>query len=409
MVLELTQADPTTVRRWQRSVDRALSDLRRGEIVLVNGTDGRPVLALAAESASPDSLAALQRMAGSSTHLAITGQRAHALGLTSPGTGTLVEQPTVLLSFPGGLTAEMVRSLSDPSHSDLGRGEPMTQPPGRLLTALPARAGPERGGPERAGRDDTTAEAAALRLTRLARLLPAVLVAAPASRAAALELARRHDLLSVDASFIVDYDTRSARSLRQVVEAAVPLADADRVRIVGFRPSDGGDEHLAIIIGDIAAEAAAGRPVLVRLHSECFTGDLLGSLRCDCGPQLRGAIAAIAAEGSGVVLYLAQEGRGIGLINKLRAYRLQDGGLDTVDANTALGFDSDERVYRPAAAMLHSLGVDSVRLLTNNPDKLAQLERCGVTVSERVPHIFPANGHNAAYLRTKAERSGHLF
>ena len=150
-------------------------------------------------------------------------------------------------------------------------------------------------------------------------------------------------------------------------------------------------------------------PVLIRLHSECYTGDLLGSLRCDCGEQLRGAIAEIARHGSGVLLYLAQEGRGIGLVNKLRAYQLQDAGFDTVDANEQLGFDADERVYRPAATMLARMGIKSVRLMTNNPLKIGQLAQYGIEVAERVPHIFPANGHNEKYLRTKAEKSGHLL
>ena len=145
------------------------------------------------------------------------------------------------------------------------------------------------------------------------------------------------------------------------------------------------------------------------MHSECFTGDLLGSLRCDCGDQLKGAIAEISAAGHGILLYLAQEGRGIGLVNKLRAYELQDRGFDTIDANEQLGFDADERVYLPAAQMLRLLGFDAVRLLTNNPEKVAALEHCGITVAERVPHAFPSNEHNESYLRTKASRAGHLF
>jgi GTP cyclohydrolase II len=162
---------------------------------------------------------------------------------------------------------------------------------------------------------------------------------------------------------------------------------------------------LAILIGS----PDPATPVLVRLHSECFTGDLLASLRCDCGDQLRGAIAAIAQAGGGVLLYLAQEGRGIGLINKLRAYQLQDAGFDTLDANEQLGFDFDERVYLPAAEMLRQLGFATIHLLTNNPEKVAALERYGVSVAERVPHVFPSNGHNERYLRTKATRSGHFL
>jgi GTP cyclohydrolase II len=187
--------------------------------------------------------------------------------------------------------------------------------------------------------------------------------------------------------------------------APVPLEGAEDAVVHAFRPADGGKEHLAIVIGDPVKDS----PVLTRLHSECLTGDLLGSLRCDCGDQLRGAIQAIAAAGGGILLYLAQEGRGIGLVNKLRAYRLQDEGFDTIDANERLGFDADERVYRPAATILRALGFGKVRLLTNNPAKVEGLSACGIDVVERVPHRFPANGHNETYLRTKAARAGHLL
>ena len=148
---------------------------------------------------------------------------------------------------------------------------------------------------------------------------------------------------------------------------------------------------------------------MVRLHSQCFTGDLIGSLRCDCGDQLRGAVRQIGAAGAGIILYLAQEGRGIGLVNKLRAYTLQDQGLDTFEANEQLGFDADERHYLVAAEMLRQLGFSRIRLLTNNPEKIAALQRSGIDVVERVPHVFPANGHNARYLATKASRGGHLI
>jgi GTP cyclohydrolase II len=174
---------------------------------------------------------------------------------------------------------------------------------------------------------------------------------------------------------------------------------------VAFRPSDGSTEHLAILIG----QPDPAKPVLARLHSECFTGDLLGSLRCDCGEQLRGAIAEIARQGGGVLLYLAQEGRGIGLVNKLRAYRLQDQGADTADANEQLGFEADERIYLAAAEMLRRLGFKTVRLMTNNPDKVAGLERLGITVAERVPLVIPANRFNRDYLTTKAKKFGHMF
>ncbi len=178
-----------------------------------------------------------------------------------------------------------------------------------------------------------------------------------------------------------------------------------RFRVVAFWNNRDGKEHLALVHGDLLG----AKDVMARLHSECLTGDALGSLRCDCRDQLGLALERIAAEPRGVLLYLRQEGRGIGLLNKIRAYSLQDGGLDTVDANLSLGFRDDERDYAVAAHMLASLTVGSVRLLTNNPKKIVALEQHGICVSGRVPHVIPANEHNRRYLQTKATRSGHLI
>ncbi|WP_242482032.1 GTP cyclohydrolase II, partial [Paracraurococcus ruber] len=243
--------------------------------------------------------------------------------------------------------------------------------------------------------------AAALALAKLGRLLPA-LVATPLRDGAGLH---RHDLLAVEAAQVLAYPAGAATTLRKVAEAAVPLAAAPDARVAAFRAADGGIEHLAILIG---RPEAADAP-LARMHSECFTGDLLGSLRCDCGPQLQGAIARMAEAGAGVLLYLAQEGRGIGLVNKLRAYALQDAGLDTLDANRALGWGADERNFLVAATMLRELGIERVRLLTNNPEKLRALAACGIAVEGRVEHAFPPNGVNDGYLATKATRFGHLL
>jgi len=176
-------------------------------------------------------------------------------------------------------------------------------------------------------------------------------------------------------------------------------------RIAAFANDHDGKEHVALVRGDVRG----GVDVPVRLHSECLTGDALGSLRCDCRDQLEKALEYLGRQDRGVLLYLRQEGRGIGLLNKIRAYALQDRGFDTVDANRALGFQDDEREYLVAAHMLRALGVHSVRLLTNNPDKVEQLEAHGVVVSERVPHVLPPNVHNVGYLRTKATRSGHFI
>jgi GTP cyclohydrolase II len=358
-------------------IDRAITDLRRGGLVIV-AHRGTAFLVQAAEAISAECLARFNALAGVPA-LAITHRRAAALHLVAPPTAP---GGTVLVTLPAEVEARFVRSLADPAELAI------------VSNAAIVAARVEPG----------DAIDAAVELAKLARLLPAVIVAPLADREVTA-LARRESLLTLVAGDIFDYHATAARSLRRVAEARVPLPDAEATQIIAFRPSDGGIEHLAILIG----EPDPAEPVLTRLHSECFTGDLLRSLRCDCGDQLRGAIGEIARAGGGVLLYLAQEGRGIGLVNKLRAYQLQDSGFDTVDANEQLGFDADERVYLPAAEMLRQLRFLRVRLLTNNPEKMAALDRCGIAVVERVPHIFPANGHNERYLRTKATRSGHLL
>jgi GTP cyclohydrolase II len=190
-----------------------------------------------------------------------------------------------------------------------------------------------------------------------------------------------------------------------VISARLPMMASAAGRVHIFRPDDGGAEHYAIEIGRPDRDA----PVLARLHSACFTGDVLGSLKCDCGPQLRAALAQMGTEGAGVLLYLNQEGRGIGLANKMRAYSLQDQGFDTVEANHRLGFEDDERDFRIGADILKRMGFSKVRLLTNNPKKLAMLSACGLDVVERVPLKVGETRENAAYLATKAAKSGHLL
>lgn len=378
-----------------RAVDRAISELRRGDCVLVRPDAGPALLAQAAERVGDRSLALMRDATGCPPWLIVTRQRAAALGLIEDGPGVVVFEPGETLD------AGLVRQASDPGeHAEPGPRHRNPLKRGRLplgrLAAAPYRTVPP---------DSGDGAAAVTRLAKLARLLPAA-VATPVSRPVASErLMARLDVLSVAAYDIDHYDAHAALSLGPVAEARVPLDGAEDTRITAFRPNDGGREHLALVIGRPDPATA----VLVRLHSECFTGDLLGSLRCDCGQQLRGAVQEIARAGSGVLLYLAQEGRGIGLVNKLRAYGLQDSDFDTVDANEMLGFDADERIYLPAAEILRRLGLTRVRLLTNNPDKVDQLARCGVTVVERVPHSFPANGHNEFYLSTKRRRSGHLL
>ncbi len=193
--------------------------------------------------------------------------------------------------------------------------------------------------------------------------------------------------------------------MAEVARARVPLALAEDAQLRVFRTADSGEEHYAVEVGRLHRPG----PVLARLHSACFTGDVLASLKCDCGAQLAAALVQIGAEGAGILLYLNQEGRGIGLANKLRAYALQDQGFDTVEANHRLGFEDDERDFRVGAEMLKAMGVTSVRLMTNNPAKIDRMQAAGVTVSERVPLKVGHTAENAAYLATKAAKSGHLL
>lgn len=212
---------------------------------------------------------------------------------------------------------------------------------------------------------------------------------------ALVERDRDHDCNGFGAQFVC---------VRVVSVANLPTRFG-RFRIVAFWNNRDEKEHLAIVNGEVAGASN----VLTRLHSECLTGDALGSLRCDCRDQLTVALQRMAAEPCGLLLYLRQEGRGIGLVNKVRAYALQDKGLDTVEANRALGFRDDERDYAIASHMIHSLEIASVRLATNNPEKIAQLTQYGVEVTDRVPHVIPPNDYNRFYLETKATRSGHLL
>jgi len=366
------------------AVDRAVFELRRGRIITVAAAEGARALVMAAEGACPESLVEISALAGADPVLCITRKRAEVLGLS--GKFDTEGGAVLSLNLTTDLSAEAILRLADP----------LTEDPASDLEHATvqnvARHGPE---------------SAAVGLTKIARLLPAAVVA-PILHPESADLAgwaARRNLVLVDAGDIFQYEHTAARTLKRVSEARVPLENAELTRIIAYRPQDGGLEHLAIVIGD----PQPGSSALVRIHSECFTGDLLGSLRCDCGDQLRGAIQAIGASGSGVLLYLAQEGRGIGLVNKLRAYTLQDRGLDTLDANEMLGYDADERVYLPAAEMLKDLGLQKVRLLTNNPDKVSALARFGIDVESRVQHAFPSNKHNESYLQTKKAKGGHLF
>jgi GTP cyclohydrolase II len=342
-------------------VAQAVAALRAGLPVTLRAADGGASV-LAVETATEGALAAQKNPV-----LLLTHARASTLKIR------LYTDGVVALPIAPDTRVAALKAIADPT-SDLA--EPMKGPFDALREKLPAAYAP------------------AVKLAKLAGLLPAVIVSEAQTGA-----------VEIDAADIEGYDDAVVQTLTLIAHARVPLEGAENAELAAFRARDGGPEHYAIIINTPPAHT----PVLTRLHSECFTGDLLGSLKCDCGQQLRGAIEAIAKAGGGVLLYLAQEGRGIGLINKLRAYRLQDQGFDTVEANERLGFEADERLYGIAARMLTLLGYDSVALMTNNPDKVAALEAAGIKVTSRVPHSFPDNEHNRAYLETKAAKAGHIF
>jgi GTP cyclohydrolase II len=346
------------------TIRRAIAALRAGRPVRIKGAQSVGVLAVETASVEMLQIVDPQRKA----RLLISGERAAALSLANLRGAADAARP-VLIERGSWLDAEAALALADPGQ-DFERG------PIGPLHPVPL--------------DHAECAQAALDLARSAGLLPALWVIDPQDAA-----------IAVSPEEFSREDRRPEVAL--VARAKLPLQDMPETQIAAFRASDDGQEHAALLIG-----APAGKPPLVRLHSECLTGDVFGSLKCDCGPQLKEALRIIGAAGGGVLLYLRQEGRGIGLANKLRAYALQDRGLDTVDANRRLGFADDERDYVHAAAILRALGIGEVRLLTNNPAKVNGLEAAGVKVIERVPHHMPANPHNADYLATKRKKSGHL-
>lgn len=349
---------------------RARADLRMGVPVVIAGA--APVLIVAAETVTAARLESFHSLSGDVT-LTITARRAATLKAHA------YDGDLARLDVPPGTSLDWVCGIADPA--------------GDLMRPMKGPFRVQRGG-------DVDGFRFALQLAKSARLLPAVLAAPvcdPEAFAAAQNLVC---LSSASAGLLLS----GPSPLHPVVSARLPLEVSEAGRLHVFRPDDGGEEHYALEIG----RPDRALPVLTRLHSACFTGDLLGSLKCDCGPQLRAALATMGQEGHGILLYMNQEGRGIGLANKMRAYALQDQGFDTVEANHRLGFEDDERDFRLGADILRNLGFLQVKLLTNNPGKVAMMETSGVTVTERVPLHVGENRHNKAYLATKISKSGHL-
>jgi len=359
----------------EEQVARARADLRIGApVALVAETGG--ALILAAETARAQRLEDFRRLGQDGVDLAISHRRAETLAARA------YDGDIARIIVPTDADIGWIKATADPS-LDLER---------------PLR------GPYRTRREgDAELHRLGILLAKQARLLPAVLVAAFPAAAEIEQLAQAAGLACLDAEMI-EQAAETGAGLQRVAGARVPTRFAAAGRVHVFRPVDGSEEHYAIEIGTPDRR----QPVLARLHSACFTGDVIGSLKCDCGPQLEAALEQIAEEGAGILLYMNQEGRGIGLANKMRAYALQDQGFDTVEANHRLGFEDDERDFRLGAEILKALGFSAVRLLTNNPLKIAMMESAGVRVAERVPLHVGETPENRAYLATKRAKSGHL-
>ena len=339
---------------------KRIADLRIGVPVRLSDGDEAAWVA-SVETLTPERLEEMRALGR--VQLALTARRAETLKIRAyDGDLARIE--------PGDLNTKSMQALADPS---LDLDQPLRGP-----------FAPVREGNARIAR-------AALRLAKRAHLLPAVLLAPATGTEHALAV---EDILTLEQI-----------EMTEAAAARVPLSGIGDARVHVFRPRDGGEEHYAIEVGIPHRD----QPVLVRLHSACFTGDVIGSLKCDCGSQLKTAMNRIGEEGAGVLLYLNQEGRGIGLANKMRAYHLQDQGFDTVEANHRLGFEDDERDFRIGAEILRRMGFGEVRLMTNNPAKVRMMEQSGIHVAERVPLTTEATEENRLYLATKARKSGHIL
>lgn len=393
------------------SIEDALEDYKLGKMVIVCDDEDRENegdLTLAAEFATPEAINFMAKEGRGLICLALHPDRCDELGLNlmalknESGFGTAF---TVSIEAREGVTTGI--SAADRSHTILTAVNPESSPrdlvqPGHIF---PLKAKPG-GVLERTGQTE-----AAVDLSRLAGLQPAGVICEimneDGSMARVPDLigyAAKHDLKMITVAQLIEHRRRHDKLIERIAEAKMPT-ESGEFTVVGYRALVDGSHHVALVKGEVE-----GKPdVLVRVHSECLTGDVFHSLRCDCGGQLHQALAQIEREGEGVLLYLAQEGRGIGLLNKLRAYALQDDGRDTVEANLELGLPADLRDYGTGAQMLVDLGLTSIRIMTNNPKKIKGLQGYGLSVSEQVPIEAEPNEHNVDYLRTKRDRMEHAL
>ncbi len=393
------------------TIEEAIEDVRAGKMVVVCDAEDRENegdLTLAAQFATPETINFMAKEGRGLICLALTPDRCDELGLDLMAAKN--ESPfqtafTVSVEAREGITTGI--SAHDRAHTIQVAIDPKSRPqdlvqPGHIF---PLKAKPG-GVLERTGQTE-----AAIDLARLAGLNPSGVICevmnddGTMARVPDLEgYCKRHDLKMVTVADLIAYRRQHDKLVERVVDAQLPTAFGD-FEVVGYRSLVDDKHHVAMVKGEIDGQ----QDVLVRVHSECLTGDVFHSLRCDCGQQLEDALARIEREGTGVLLYLAQEGRGIGLLNKLRAYKLQEEGLDTVDANMKLGLPADLRDYGIGAQILVDLGLSSIRLLTNNPKKIVGLEGYGLTVTDQIPIEHAPGQHNRDYLRAKKDRLGHLL
>ncbi|HKG37061.1 MAG TPA: bifunctional 3,4-dihydroxy-2-butanone-4-phosphate synthase/GTP cyclohydrolase II [Solirubrobacterales bacterium] len=393
------------------TIEEAIEEIRRGRTVVVCDGEDRENegdLVMAAQFATPEAINFMAKEARGLICLALTSERCEQLGLklmAAKNEAPLETAFTVSIEAAEGVTTGI--SAHDRAHTIQVAIDPHSGPrdivtPGHVFP-LKAKEG---GVLERTGHTEASVD-----LARLAGLIPAGVICEvmndDGSMARVPDLGpycERHGLKMVTVADLIAYRRRTEKLVERVVSTRLPTGFGD-FSAVGYRSLVDDKHHVAMVKGDVAGQ----EDVLVRVHSECLTGDVFHSLRCDCGEQLEAALSMIEREGCGVLLYLSQEGRGIGLLNKLRAYKLQEDGLDTVDANLKLGLPADLRDYGIGAQILGDLGLTSIRILTNNPKKIVGLEGYGLSVTEQVPIVSVPNAHNEEYLRAKRERLGHTL